>query len=322
MKTTRIAFIGAGEVAERHAEAIRECENAELAGLWNRNRTRAEEKSARFGCQLYESPEALVADPTVDAVFVLTDLETHHQYARLALIAGKHVLVEKPVAADAAQIRDLRDLAAEKGLWCVPGHNYIYEQGLMRTRAMLRAGKLGSLVSIHILYNIAHAEDVAARYPGVIKQIMTHHAYMLLYLAEPPVHLSALKSTLHYKDITQEDIAMVNLKLKNGALVHFGASFAADDHSGDPWTMMVKVIGTAGATRYSYRDWVEYSPGEAHSQTFLAYPQSIIGEVDYFVNHCLRRGLPPLSTMDDALAAHEIVAAIERSADTGETIAL
>ncbi len=322
MKNIRIGFLGAGEVAERHAEAIQKCEGAELTGLWNRNRTRAEEKSDRFGCRLFATPEELVADPAVDAVFVLTDLETHYQYAKLALEAGKHVLVEKPVAVNAAQIAELRDLAAERGQWCMPGHNYIYETSLIRTRDLLRTGKLGRLVSVHILYNIAHTEAIAARYPGVIKQIMTHHAYMLLYLAEPPVLLSALKSSLHYKDITQEDIAMVNLKLKNGALVHFGASFAADDHSGDPWTMMVKVIGTAGATRYSYRDWVEYSPGEAHSQTFSAYPQSIIGEVDYFVNHCLRRGLPPLSTMDDALAAHEIVAAIERSADTGETIAL
>ena len=60
-----------------------------------------------------------------------------------------------------------------------------------------------------------------------------------------------MKATLHYKELPQEDIAMVNLAMENGALAHFCASFAADDHSADPWTMMVKVIGTAGSTRYS-----------------------------------------------------------------------
>ncbi|CAN5453920.1 Gfo/Idh/MocA family oxidoreductase [soil metagenome] len=322
MKRTRIGFIGAGEVAERHAEAIQRCESAELAGLWNRNRTRAEEKSARFGCRRYESPEELVADPSVDAVFVLTDLETHHRYARLALEAGKHVLIEKPVAAEASEILDLRDLAAEKRLCCMPGHNYIYDHSLRRSRELIQAGKLGTLVSVHILYNIAHAEEIAARYPGVIKQIMTHHAYILLYLAGSPVRLSAMKSSLHYKSITQEDIAMVNLQLRSGALAHFGASFAADDHSGDPWTMIVKVLGTEGATHYSYRDSVEYRRGEAHSLTYTAYPESICQEVDHFVCRCIGRGEPPLSTLDDALRAHEIVMAIEQGAETGETINL
>ena len=319
---TRIAFIGAGDVANRHAEAIAACEEAELAGLWTRTRAHGEEKSSRFGCRLFESAEQAICHPDVDAVFVLTNLETHHQYARLALEAGKHVLIEKPVAVNADQIHDLRDAAAAKGLQCVPGHNYIYEPGVIRMREMLTGGNLGKLVSVYVLYNIAHAEEIAARYPGVIRQILTHHAYILLYLAGRPVRLSAMKATLHYEEISQEDLAMVNLQLEDGALAHFCASFAADDHAGDPWTMMVKVIGTEGAARYSYRDWVEYRAAEAHSQVYAAYSESIRNEVEHFVSRCIARGEPPLSTLDEALTAHQIVTACERSADTGESVTL
>ena len=81
-----------------------------------------------------------------------------------------------------------------------------------------------------------------------------------------------MKATLHYKEYPEEDIAMVQMRLANGALAHFCASFAADDHAADPWTVMVKVIGTAGSTRYSYRDHVEIKPGLVHSQTYSAVP--------------------------------------------------
>ena len=323
MQPIRIAFIGAGGVANLHAEGVAACAAAELAGLWNRTRARAEEKAARYGCRIYDTPEALVHDPAVHAVFVLTDLDTHHQYARLALEAGKHVLIEKPVDTSEAGLRELRDLAAARGLQCVPGHNYIYDPGMRRVHGMIQAGKLGRLVSVHVLYNIEHPEAVAARFPGVIQQIMTHHAYILLYLAGRPRRVSAMKASLHYEQLTREDIAVANLELEHGALAHFVASFAADDHTADPWTMLVKVLGTEGGARYSYRDWVEYQQGgEAHSQTYTAYHASIRDEVDHFVTRCLGAGEPGLSTMDDAIQAGAIVNAIERAAATGETVGL
>ncbi len=313
MPTLQIGFIGAGDISLLHAEAIQNNPNATLKGLWNITPELASEKSRLFNCKIYSSAEELVRDPEIDAVFILTSLEAHHQYTMLALSAGKHVLVEKPVGATIDEIEDMRKAAARCGVICMPGHNYIYETSIMRARELIDRGQLGDLVSVYILYNIHHPEEVAARYPGVIRQILTHHAYILLYLAGKPVRLSAMKSVIHYEKIIQEDLAMVTLEMENGALAHFCASFAADDHAGDPWTMMVKVIGTKGATRFSYRDWVENTPAVVHSQTYSAYPYSIINEDRYFLEECLQKGHLPLSTLDDAITAQQIIEAIERS---------
>ena len=160
------------------------------------------------------------------------------------------------------------------------------------------------------MYNIHHPEEVAKRYPGVVRQILTHHSYILLYLVGKPVELCAMKATLHYKEYQEEDIAMVQMRLANGALAHFCASFAADDHAADPWTVMVKVIGTAGSTRYSYRDHVEIKPGLVHSQTYTAYQGSITNEVRHFLVDCLRHGAKPLSTLDDAITAQKMIEAV------------
>ena len=319
MKPVRIGFIGAGIISDLHAEGIAAHPDAELIGLWNRTPARAAEKSQRFNCRAYDSPEALVSDSDIDAVFVLTNLETHREYSLLALEAGKHVLVEKPVGVSVDEIQNLDSAAKKAGLVCLPGHNYIYEHSLIRSRELVQQGKLGELVAAYVLYNIHHPEEVAALYPGVIRQIMTHHAYILLFLAGRPVSLSAMKATLHYEKISQEDIAMVNLRMENGALAHFCASFAADDHAADPWTVMVKLIGTEGSTRYSYRDWVELKPGAVHSQTYSAYPGSIANEIAHFVA-CVGGDAQPLSTLEDAVAAQRIVEACEQSAESGRNV--
>jgi predicted dehydrogenase len=311
--TIGVGFIGAGDISILHAAAVKKCPGARLVGLWNRNQDRAKQRAGEFGCKNYATPDELVNDPAIDAVFVLTNLETHLEYTALALGAGKHVLVEKPVGVSVAEIERMKALADAKDLVCLPGHNYIYESSMMRTRELVENGDLGRIVSAYVMYNIHHPEEVAKRYPGVVRQILTHHSYILLYLVGKPVELCAMKATLHYQEYTEEDIAMVQMRLDNGALAHFCASFAADDHAADPWTVMVKVIGTAGSTRYSYRDHVEIKPGLVHSQTYTAYQGSITNEVRYFLMDCLRLGQKPLSTLDDAITAQKLIEAAEKS---------
>lgn len=312
-ETIGVGFIGAGDISVLHAAAVKKCPGAKLVGLWNRSQERAVQRASEFGCKNYRTPEELIADPEIDAVFVLTNLESHLEYTSLALQAGRHVLVEKPVGASVAEIEEMKRLAAERRLTCMPGHNYVYEGSMMRTRELVERGDLGKIVSAYVLYNIHHPEEVARRYPGVVRQILTHHSYILLYLVGKPVELCAMKATLHYKEYAEEDIAMVQMRLENGALAHFCASFAADDHAADPWTVMVKVIGTAGSSRYSYRDHVEIKPGLVHSQTYTAYQGSITNEVRHFLVDCLRMGGQPLSTLDDAVLAQRMIESAENS---------
>ena len=192
-------------------------------GLWNRSQERALQRANEFGCKNYPTPQALVADPAIDAIFVLTNLESHLEYTKLALEAGKAVLVEKPVGVSVAEIAEIKRIADANGLLCMPGHNYIYESGMMRTHELVEAGDLGRIVSAYVMYNLHHSEEVASRYPGVVRQILTHHSYILLYLVGKPKELLAMKATLHYKTYPEEDIAMVQMRLENGVLAHFCA---------------------------------------------------------------------------------------------------
>ena len=185
----KVGFIGAGDISLLHAEGVVSAENAELTGIWNRTHEKATEKSKLFQCKAFETVEELIH--AVDVVYVLTNMETHHQYAIQAINAGKHVLVEKPTAVTIEEIEDLKKSAKAKGVQVAPVHNYIYEPSVNRAKDLINSGKIGDLVSLYVLYNIHHPEAVADRYPGVIRQILTHHAYCTIYLMANPKRFPA-----------------------------------------------------------------------------------------------------------------------------------
>jgi len=199
--------------------------SATLHGLWSRPDCHIvpnpAEKAREYGCKLYASAEEMVRCKDIDAVFVLTNYESHLKYANMAMDAGKPVLVEKPVANGVSEMEALKEKSFDTGVPCVPVHNYIHEPHLLRTKMMLEAGQLGRITSLYINYNIFHPETVCARLPGIIKQIGTHHAYTALYLlGEAPHKVSAFRSMIREDDMgtaPQENLAMINMEMKSGA---------------------------------------------------------------------------------------------------------
>lgn len=105
---------------------------------------------------------------------------------------------------------------------------------------------------------------------GVIRQILTHHAYMLNYLAGAPSKVISLKSIVNYAEYKEEQQAALLLQMggkhqgrdqsfnslclsmKAGCIAHLFASFTADDHTPEPWTCYTKVIGSKGGGRFNY----------------------------------------------------------------------
>lgn len=322
MTNINIGFLGAGDVADLHAEAVNDLEGATLKGLWNRSPEKGQIKAAKYGCSTYASADELLSDPEIDAVFILTNMETHAEYTIKAARAGKHILVEKPAASNIAELQKMQQAVTEAGVKCMPVHNYIYEPGVERMQQMIRSGKLGTITQFYMMYNIEHAEEIRARYPGVIRQILTHHSYTMLYLAGQPQSISCFSSTINGTIAPQENVAMVNMKMTSGALSHLCASFANDDQAGDPWTCLIKVMGTEGSVRYSYRDWMINARNGAHSQTFQAYPESIKNTATYFIDRMIRKGEAPLSSLADALTCQRIIEACEQSASEGKHLRL
>jgi predicted dehydrogenase len=311
-KQIGIAFAGAGIVAEMHGRGVAENGNARLIGAYDPDAAKAEAITRKFGGCVFPSLQDLLADPRVEAVHVLTPTEHHVSTALASLNAGKHVLIEKPIAESKEEIASLQEAAKRSGCVCMPGHNYIYVPSLRRAKRLIENGKLGKIASLWILYNIFHPEDVASIYGGVLRAVCTHHAYSLLYLLGRPRRLSSITSRIHYENLQCEDQAMITCEMSNGALANLWCSFAANDPTNDPWTVIYKILGTTGAVSYSWNE-AQFEDRGGPAWGMPCYEEGFIEEIEYFVTQCILEGNPPLSTLDDAADAVSILEAAERS---------
>jgi predicted dehydrogenase len=93
--------------------------------------------------------DRFLRSPQLDAVVVATPVHTHHALAKAALLAGKHVLIEKPMASSAAECEDLIAIARSEGLILMVGHTYLYSEPVRRIADIIRGGGIGELKYIN-----------------------------------------------------------------------------------------------------------------------------------------------------------------------------
>ncbi len=118
----------------------------QVAAVGSRSQSGADSFAAEFGIPTaHASYEALVADPDVDIVYISTPHPFHAANATLALNAGKHVLIEKPIALNAAEARQIVDLAASRGLLVLEAMWTRFLPHMVRIREILEAGTLGDV---------------------------------------------------------------------------------------------------------------------------------------------------------------------------------
>jgi predicted dehydrogenase len=255
-------------------------------------------------------------------VCVLSPGEAHKDHVLAALAHGKHVLVEKPVGASVAEIREMAAAAGHAGRVVMPGHNYLYQPDVWRARRLIREGDLGRVCAAWVHYAIFHPEEIAAHYHGVLREVLPHHLYLILYLLGEPERIWAVHQSLHYEHLEVDDQATVILQMADGATVHLFASFAVDDPTSNPWTFMFKVLGTRGGVAYSWRDAIFQRPLGSLGLAIAPYEESYRYEIDHFVSRCILRGDAPLSTLQDAARTQRLVELAEESAASGAAMAV
>ena len=145
--TLRWGILAPGGIAGNFAEAALRLAHQQVVAVGGRSRDRAQAFAQKFGIErAYGSPQELVDDPNVQAVYVASPHNAHHEQARLALDAGKHVLVEKAFTQNATQARDLitaaGDLTLMEAMWTrfLPGMDVV--------RQLLADGVLGEVATV------------------------------------------------------------------------------------------------------------------------------------------------------------------------------
>ena len=160
----RWGFLGTGRIAHRVAAALRAGSTQVLQAVGSRSLAKAQAFAAHHGIpQAFGSYQDLVASPTIDAVYVATPNSKHHAHARLALEAGKPVIVEKPFTLTHAQARDLATLAQAKRLFLMEAMWTRFLPHHIELKRRVEAGDLGALTCAFADFGGRDPVDLAGR---------------------------------------------------------------------------------------------------------------------------------------------------------------
>ena len=186
----------------------------------------SEEKRAEFSSRYPDARvtgdfDAMLADDDLDAIVVATPVPTHHELAKRALEAGKHVLVEKPPAMRAVEMDELVRLAAERDLVLMPGHLLLYHPGVLKLKELIDQGELGEVLCI---YGNRQNLGIVRTNENALWSLGVHDLSVILYLLdEEPDEAKA-----HGRDFLTEgveDVVFCYLRFPSGKIAHMHLSW-------------------------------------------------------------------------------------------------
>ncbi|MET1071122.1 MAG: Gfo/Idh/MocA family oxidoreductase [Umezawaea sp.] len=146
----RWGVVAPGGIADVVTSDLVRVRGAEVVAVSSRALPRAQAFAAKHGIpRAYGATADLLADPEVDVVYVATPHAQHHEVVREALLAGKHVLCEKPFTLTAADARELADLAKERGLFLMEAMWTRFNPLVRRIRELIAEGAIGDVRAVH-----------------------------------------------------------------------------------------------------------------------------------------------------------------------------
>ncbi|MGI6535182.1 MAG: Gfo/Idh/MocA family protein [Eggerthellaceae bacterium] len=166
-KVIRWGIIGCGNVVEtKNGPATWLAQGSELAGIYNRTRSKAQDFTSRYGHgRVYDTMEELLADPSIDIVYVATPPNCHLKEAKAVAEAGKHCYLEKPIALSWEEGQQIRATFQKSGTRCFVAH---YRRGMPRYRKakeLIDAGTLGKVRGVQIIRTQRQTLEETLPYP-------------------------------------------------------------------------------------------------------------------------------------------------------------
>ena len=194
-----------------------------LMCLCEKDENRAEDFRRRHpGVWVESDLDAALADPRIEAVAIATPPHTHYDLVRRALEAGKHVLVEKPLARTSEEAAKLIALADELGLVMMPGHTFVYSPSVNKVRDLIQSDELGEI------YFATSARMNLGLYQqdGVVLDLAPHDLSILLHwLNKPLVEVSATGRSVFQEGV--HETAFLTLRFEGGTQANVQLSWLA-----------------------------------------------------------------------------------------------
>lgn len=287
MRNVRVAFCGCGKIAFAHARELRKLPGVELRACWNRTKARAEELAAEFGADyVADDFERIAADPDVDAVYVNTMHNDRMRILRPLAEAGKPVFMEKPLAHDAATLREMHCLLQERPILFQSGYKIRFHTLVRKARELVPEPEM---LEAHVLDDTwpdGPLNDLAVGGANVRSQGVYATDSLQILAGAPPVAVAGLCANRRQKGGIEDTLAAA-FEFANGAL----GTVAVADAGAAPDPVSKFLVAVSGANRsaalfdrYTRLEFRDGATGERQSLTheedgFLRQSEAFVAAV-------------------------------------------
>jgi len=312
MKRLGVAIIGTGFWGRNHARVFKELEETELTAVCDVNAERAKSVAQQFGVEFYTNSKKMLRREDTEAISICTWSTSLAKEALNALKAGKHVLVEKPMAVNSKQAEKLLKIAEKEGLHLSVGFLMRFIPGIQYIKKAVENKTIGELVC-------ATAKRVS-QWPerigdvGVVKDLAIHDIDIMRYIFnEDPIAVYAKTGSMRHKKF--EDYAHIMLTFKGGRNAFIESNWLT------PYKTRVLIV--TGSEAIMKLDYItqELTIEDSKETVQPRYPwqEPLKLELRHFV-HCILKMEKPLITGMDGLKALKIAEAALKSSVTGRVI--
>jgi UDP-N-acetylglucosamine 3-dehydrogenase len=330
MTNVTIGVIGLGRFGEVHCEALSQLPGAELYALCTRTESRLRQLAERFTvARTYTSYEAMLEDPRLDAVSVVTMWDQRAAPAIAALRAGKHVFLEKPMASTVPECEAIMRAASEAGRICMVGHICRFNPRYAAAKREIETGVIGDVVSIYARRNIpaAVSQTVLAKISPIMGDGV-HDTDLMLWFTGARIK-SVFAQTHSVRNLRYPDIAWTMYRFDTGAIGVCENVWFLPEKTPYRIDERMEVIGTEGAL------YIQETPASLsvcgkdgwRSPDTTYWPHlrgaragALREELQYFVNCIQERREPSVVTPGEALEAVRACLAAEESARCGTPV--
>ena len=338
----RFGLLGCGRIAKRHSELLggNHVDQACLAAVCDPVRARADELAAKFDVPALYVIDDLLARTDIDAVAVLTPSGLHPEHVIACAKAGKHVVVEKPMALRLDDADDMIRACDRAGVKLFIVKQNRFNVPVVKAREALDAGRFGRLLlgTVRVrwcrdqrYYDQDSWRGTWAYDGGVLTNQASHHVDMLEWFFGDVVSVHARATTALAK-IETEDTAVATLKFSNGALGIIEATTATRPRDLEGSLSILGEKGTveiAGFAVNKIRHWdfVEPLPSDADViEKFSVNPPSVYGFGHHaYYQHVVDCLINQRAALVDGLEGRkslELISALYESIETGQEVSL
>lgn len=328
------ALIGCGFFAQNHLHAWRDVDGAEIVALCDRDRTRLEETARRFGIErVYTDADAMLAAEDLDFVDIATTVETHRPLVELAASRGRHIVCQKPFAANLDDARSMVSAAERAGVMLMVHENFRWQSALRAARTEIDKGAIGTPFWGRVSFRSAHDVYKAQPYLAtderfIIQDLGIHILDVARFLFGDVATVCASTRRVNPR-IRAEDVATMMLVHRSGVTSVVDCSYASELPQENFPETLLEIDGSEGTLRLSagYRMVVHNGGGTVEkdvSPPVLAWAerpwhniQESVFNIERHFIECLESGRAPETSGRDNLETLALVEAAYRSAAEG-----